>query len=406
MVYVQIAIAWHFISSSIALAHEAAHLSAPQIIPQLSREYHSIDFLNVGFTGSYSPVSTLKAVESKQCRCETGPRVWFSGATAPIDEPLSVHFRGPLKLHRFAYYTSEHFVLDQQASGSWQRGAYFDAASRTRQNAVFLTRAGAHSECLGKALTYAAEDGVSRSDRPATLSKHASLSSDQEFAIFADDPCPESGIGNACGVYRKGIPAYHGFAGATKMFLFEFEMPAETLAPHPKFEFYDLPAIWLLNARIPRTAQYPNNADCSCWASGCGEFDVFEAMNATESYHLYSAFHTFQGIDDVGSGIQPPAFFERRPRGVMRGGVIFDSVGHVRVFMSDAVSFERNISSAKLASMMYRLQLSTPYKLVLPNVTAVRPILEMTSNAIHLLHKAGMTGYVVLTLASLVYLII
>jgi len=37
------------------------------------------------------------------------------------------------------------------------------------------------------------------------------------------------------------------------------------------------PAIWMLNAQIPRTLQY-GNADCSCWASGCGEFDIFEVL--------------------------------------------------------------------------------------------------------------------------------
>lgn len=39
----------------------------------------------------------------------------------------------------------------------------------------------------------------------------------------------------------------------------------------------DMPAIWLLNGRIPRTVQY---GDCSCWTSRCGEVDVFEALEA------------------------------------------------------------------------------------------------------------------------------
>jgi hypothetical protein len=32
----------------------------------------------------------------------------------------------------------------------------------------------------------------------------------------------------------------------------------------------DEPAIWMLNAQIPRTTQY-GPSDCSCWESGCGE---------------------------------------------------------------------------------------------------------------------------------------
>lgn len=32
----------------------------------------------------------------------------------------------------------------------------------------------------------------------------------------------------------------------------------------------DMPAVWMLNANIPRTAQYGPKG-CSCWESGCGE---------------------------------------------------------------------------------------------------------------------------------------
>lgn len=37
----------------------------------------------------------------------------------------------------------------------------------------------------------------------------------------------------------------------------------------------DMPALWLLNARIPYTGQY---SACNCWATGCGELDVFEVL--------------------------------------------------------------------------------------------------------------------------------
>ena len=41
----------------------------------------------------------------------------------------------------------------------------------------------------------------------------------------------------------------------------------------------DMPAIWLENAQIPLTSQYGVNPDCSCWTSGCGEFDIFEVLD-------------------------------------------------------------------------------------------------------------------------------
>lgn len=43
----------------------------------------------------------------------------------------------------------------------------------------------------------------------------------------------------------------------------------------------DAPAWWFLNAAIPRVLQYGsdrNNMPCSCWSTGCGEFDAFEVL--------------------------------------------------------------------------------------------------------------------------------
>lgn len=45
----------------------------------------------------------------------------------------------------------------------------------------------------------------------------------------------------------------------------------------------DMPAIWLHNAQIPLTSQYGTSPDCSCWTSGCGEFDVFEVLDSGDT---------------------------------------------------------------------------------------------------------------------------
>lgn len=47
----------------------------------------------------------------------------------------------------------------------------------------------------------------------------------------------------------------------------------------------DAPAWWFLNAAIPRILQYGNdrnNIPCSCWSTGCGEFDAFEILSRGE----------------------------------------------------------------------------------------------------------------------------
>ena len=79
------------------------------------------------------------------------------------------------------------------------------------------------------------------------------------------------------------------------------------------FEF-DMPAVWMLNARIPLTAQYHR---CNCWATGCGEFDVFEVLDSGGT-KAKSTFHSvFQGGDSN--------YFERPVAGAIRAAIIYNS---------------------------------------------------------------------------------
>ena len=57
--------------------------------------------------------------------------------------------------------------------------------------------------------------------------------------------------------------------------LFEFQMPYDG----DRGFNGDMPALWLLNANIPRTQQY---GKCSCWPD-CPEIDVFEALASGDS---------------------------------------------------------------------------------------------------------------------------
>lgn len=66
-----------------------------------------------------------------------------------------------------------------------------------------------------------------------------------------------------------------GFAGAQKVFLIQFAMPIDG---NRGFNG-DMPSLWFLNDKIPRTQQY---GACSCWI-GCGEFDAFEVLAPGET---------------------------------------------------------------------------------------------------------------------------
>ncbi|CUM63887.1 uncharacterized protein PRCAT00001475001 [Priceomyces carsonii] len=346
-----------------------------------SSSYSVIKFENLGFSGTYQLVKELSDVTSDKCTCElSDDTTSFSGSNAPFNEEVSVHFRGPLVLSLFGYFTSENFLVGDNSSGSWERRAYYGASSSTSENVTFLTKAGTDSPCLGKALTYAGSNGTSEAKESTVLSQDAQISSNEEYVIFSNISCDSSGFDNDCGVYRSGIPAYHGYYGKIKMFLFEFKMPTESEKDEDTSN-YNMPAIWLLNAHIPRTSQYALNVNCSCWRSGCGEFDIFEIMNTTEANDLYSTVHDYQGTGDIENGLQADGHLTRDTEGTMKGGVVFDKDGNAIVFMSNSSTFDSNISASKLNSWIEEAGYSVVDKL--DSVTATSTSKSSKGEAIH-----------------------
>ncbi|RLV93632.1 GPI-anchored protein 52 [Spathaspora sp. JA1] len=317
-------------------------------------QVNAIEFNNFGFAGSYTPVIELANIyDEQQCSCSiSNTPTLFNGTNAPLNEEVSVHFRGPLQLINFASYVSDGYTFGEDNSGNFSRLSFYDAGEGIGENVTFLTRAGKNSSCLGFGLTFADSDGISAANEPTILADNTLLNSNQEFVIFSNVSCESSGVDNDCGVYREDIPAYHGFFGTTKMFLFKFTMPNETKSAWDVAN-YNMPAIWLLNAQIPRTAQYSNDVNCSCWRSGCGEFDIFEVMNVTEYTHLYSTLHDYQGTGDIESGLASNGHTERDLQGDMVGGVVFDSTGKVVVWMSNSTSFDEVVAAKDLNSWIH-----------------------------------------------------
>lgn len=291
------------------------------------------EFKNVGFPGRYFDIASLDSLSSC-CALATTPTN-FSGPNSPLNEELSVHFRGPISLSKFAAYYSAN-----SDSGSWSQVAYYNSANQTANNVTFLNNNGENSTCLGLGLTYASSNGTSKATQPTILEADNFVDSNQEYLIFSSVKCPESGFSNSCGVYRSGIPAYHGFGGTTKLFLFEFKMPNTTTWVEWN---NNMPAIWFLNAKIPRTSQYGN---CSCWGSGCGEFDAFEVMNGTQYLDLASTIHTYQGTGNITWGIPAPGYFKRQLNDTMLGGVLFATDGSINVFMPNSLSWDSSLAAS------------------------------------------------------------
>lgn len=69
------------------------------------------------------------------------------------------------------------------------------------------------------------------------------------------------------------------------MFVIEFQMDHRDNVGTDQGLIADSPAWWFLNANIPRVLQYGDDRQghpCSCWKTGCGEFDAIEGLSKGE----------------------------------------------------------------------------------------------------------------------------
>lgn len=213
-------------------------------------------------------------------------------------------------------------------AGNWGRQAYYNAESTTADGLVFLNNmggqgSGVFDNNMGNSLSYMAADTKSGSASEQVLADTL-IEDNTEVIIYSDKPCD----GDSCGAHRPGTVAYHGFDGENKLFLLEFDMPMSGKTGWNM----DMPAAWMLNAAIARTEQY---GDCSCWGSGCGEWDVFEVLDSG-NHRAISAIHA-----GAMSGTETH-YFERPVSKTIKAAVVFDganSSGQV-IVLSDDTNFD------------------------------------------------------------------
>ncbi|EGW31278.1 uncharacterized protein SPAPADRAFT_61845 [Spathaspora passalidarum NRRL Y-27907] len=384
-------------------------------------------YKGVGFQGTYQDVTNM---DDTTGTCSQQPYS-FSGNLSPLDEELSVHCRGPLKLLQFGVYypsgsnnqkreqedcTTRHIhhkhkrgveivevtetvLVDAQGNtitqsttqattvegtlpttysnnnegqtesqppqpstsaapspssssspsaapseapsdSAWVRSSYYTPGSA--DNCVFLNYhggagSGVWSSAFGNSLSYANSDNSGGSSSPVALGD-VTIGSNSEYVIMAGDDCSQ---GSGCGYYRPGSVAHHGFGGASKIFVFEFEMPSDGSSGFNG----DMPAIWLLNAKIPRTLQY-GDASCSCWKTGCGELDLFEILSSGSNKlisHLHSGQGASQDTNNGGGGSQD--YFVRPTSGSLKAAVVFTGSDIHIVQVDDSTDFSAGLSA-------------------------------------------------------------
>lgn len=225
------------------------------------------------------------------------------------------------------------------ASGSYSRIGYYNSAEQTLDNLVFLGNyggqgSGVFNDAYGASLSFVNSSGTGGASSPQILAD-AILPSNEEVVVMLDEEC-----NNDCGYVRPGSVAYHGFNGANKVFLLEFSMPIDGRTGFNG----DMPSVWILNAQIPRTIQY-GNPSCSCWESGCGEFDIAEALNSGSTF-LKSTLHTNKPGGDSD-------YFERPTSSTMKLAVVFSSATstiHIQV-LPTSYDFPTSLTTDEIQSI-------------------------------------------------------
>ncbi|KAG7292614.1 hypothetical protein NEMBOFW57_002649 [Staphylotrichum longicolle] len=201
------------------------------------------------------------------------------------------------------------------------RTGYYNAAQQKAEGLMFLGNYGGQgsgnwTSAFGNTLSYINADGTGGASSP-TIVNDTTLLSSHEATLLTDQPCDAS-----CGYLQPGTIAYKGFAGPSKIFLLEFSMPHDTTVPQNPNTTpttppgnttttgtgNDQPAIWLLNARIPHTAQYHA---CNCWRTGCGELDVFEVLAPGGDRVSTSVHAAYAGPNGGGGGVGDANYFAR-----------------------------------------------------------------------------------------------
>ncbi|KAM7219178.1 putative TOS1-like glycosyl hydrolase (DUF2401) domain containing protein [Rhypophila decipiens] len=185
--------------------------------------------------------------------------------------------------------------------GTFARTGYYSSTPQTSHGLTFLGNYGGQGSgrwtpTFGNTLSYINSHATGGSSGPQILSPNTFLPSGKEFSIFSSLPCSSSEGASSCGYIQPGSVAYQGFGSSStagKIFLVEFSMPHDFSGPS-HFQ-HDMPAIWMLNAKIPYTAQYHA---CSCWSTGCGEFDVVEVLDPGNDKAKTTFHSVFGGVGD------------------------------------------------------------------------------------------------------------
>lgn len=184
--------------------------------------------------------------------------------------------------------------------------------------------------------------------------------SEREIAVFTDKVCDGD-----CEYARPDAIAHcrfstfapfagtdehtDGWEGPSKAFFIEFQMDHYDNYGDDQGMLSDAPAWWFLNAAIPRILQYGNdrnNIPCSCWSTGCGEFDAFEILSRGEM-RAKSTIHRPGNIEGGDSN-----YFLRPVGRTIKFAVVFYNWNITARVLDDGFDFGASLTQAQIDDIL------------------------------------------------------
>ncbi|KAF2682527.1 hypothetical protein K458DRAFT_444167 [Lentithecium fluviatile CBS 122367] len=257
----------------------------------------------------------------------------YTPATTPIPQPLrpsdDVKKATPCTWERVAYYTS--------AAPAAATGFAFLANLGDPQ------KSGTFDYAFGNSLGYVIGDGSKVASQRTPFSGTLETS-EREIAVFTDKVCD----GN-CEYARPDATAHYGWDGPSKAFFIEFQMDHYDNYGNDQGMLSDAPAWWFLNAAIPRILQYGNdrnNIPCSCWSTGCGEFDAFEVLGRGEM-RAKSTIHRQGNLEGGDSN-----YFVRPVGRMLKFVVVFHDWNITARVLNDNFDFSEGVTAQQIEDIL------------------------------------------------------
>ncbi|KAL5116933.1 target of Sbf [Pleosporales sp. CAS-2024a] len=238
----------------------------------------------------------------------------------------------------------------RRAAGDWKQVAYYTSTSPAQATGLtFLANlgdprvSGTFDYAFGNSLSYVSSDG--HAVAPGSMPFNGELAtSEREMAVFTDKWCDQD-----CPYWRTNATAHFGWSGSSKAFLIEFQMDHHPNVGTDQGAISDAPAWWFLNAAIPRVLQYGNdrnNVPCSCWSTGCGEFDAFEVLGQGEE-RAKSTLHRQGNLEGGDSN------YFRRPVGKTLKFAVFWTFPNITArVLDDHFDFGESLSDAQVQQLV------------------------------------------------------